>query len=182
MKKIIAISGSLRKNSYNTHLLGAAQALVPESFDIEIAPLNTIPLYNYDVEVNEGIPSAVVALKDKISAADALLLSTPEYNNGIPGVMKNAIDWLSRPPQDIPKIFHNKTLGLIGAGESRFGTVLAQTAWLSILRFLNTRLYCEKSLYISNVSNVFNENGELIDVKIKQLLREYLDGFCKFIE
>lgn len=182
MKKIIAISGSLRKSSYNTYLLHAAQSLIAAGFNIEIVTLNAISPYNYDIEINEGIPTAVITLKDKIITADALLLSTPEYNNSIPGVMKNAIDWLSRPPEDIPKTFHNKKVGLIGAGASRLGTAFAQTAWLPIFRCLNMHPYFEKSLYVSNVSNSFNSKGQLVDIKLRELLQGYLAGFCKFIQ
>ncbi len=183
MKKIVALSGSLRQGSCNTHLLQAARELIAAGrFNIEIAPINEILPYNYDIEANSGIPVAVTTLKDKIIAADALLISTPEYNHGIPGVMKNAIDWLSRPPEDIAKTFHNKKVGLIGAGASRLGTAFAQTAWLPIFRCLNMHPYFEKSLYVSDVSNAFNEKGELVNPKLRKLLQEYLDGFCKFIQ
>src|ERR1700733_985115 len=101
MAKIIGISGSLRRASFNAALLRAAVELAPSGSTIEIASIRDIPLYDADVEA-QGIPSAVVALKEKVVAADALLLVTPEYNNSIPGVFKNAIDWLSRPSTDAP--------------------------------------------------------------------------------
>ena len=97
MARILGISGSLRAGSYNTALLRAAHSVAPAGVDLEVATLQGIPLYDGDLEQSDGLPAAVTALKDKIAASDAVLLVTPEYNNGIPGVFKNAIDWLSRP-------------------------------------------------------------------------------------
>ena len=125
MAKIIGISGSLRRASFNAALLRAAVELAPSGSTIEIASIRDIPLYDADVEA-QGIPSAVVALKEKVVAADALLLVTPEYNNSIPGVFKNAIDWLSRPPADAPRVFANRPVTLIGASPGKYGTLQAQ--------------------------------------------------------
>jgi len=110
MLKLIGISGSLRRGSFNTALLRAAIELVPDGVTLELKTLHGIPLYDGDVEATEGIPSGVMALKEAIVAAQGVVLVTPEYNNGIPGVFKNAIDWLSRPPQDAPRIFRNNHL------------------------------------------------------------------------
>jgi NAD(P)H-dependent FMN reductase len=101
---LIGLSGSLRRHSVNSGLLRAAAAEMPEGSVLEVGSIADIPLYNGDVEA-QGIPAAVTALKDRIVAADGLLLVTPEYNNGIPGVFKNAIDWLSRPASDIARFF-----------------------------------------------------------------------------
>ena len=106
MIKILGISGSLRAQSYNTALLKVAKSLASDDVELEIATLHGIPLYDGDLEHREGIPAAVKALKDRILANDGVLLSTPEYNNGIPGVFKNAIDWMSRTPPQQSEHFH----------------------------------------------------------------------------
>ncbi|MEN3294889.1 MAG: hypothetical protein V7642_4142, partial [Burkholderiales bacterium] len=98
MTRVVGIAGSLRTGSYNAALLRAASGLMPLGASLEIASIKGIPLYDGDVETNHGIPQAVTALKEQVAASRGLLLATPEYNNSIPGVFKNAIDWLSRPP------------------------------------------------------------------------------------
>jgi len=112
MAKLLGLSGSLRTGSFNTSLLRAAKELAPKDSTFEIASIRGIPLYDGDVEDKEGIPAAVSALKDQIAGVDGLLLVTPEYNGSIPGVMKNAIDWLSRPSNDIGRVFGNRAVGI----------------------------------------------------------------------
>ena len=102
MTTLIGLSGSLRQGSFNSALLRAAVGLMPADVELRIASIRGIPLYDGDLEAAEGVPAAVQALKDSIAAADGLLFVTPEYNNSMPGVMKNAVDWLSRPAADIP--------------------------------------------------------------------------------
>src|SRR5712691_8094834 len=101
---ILGIAGSLRQNSFNAALLRAAAAAAPAGCTVDIASIRGIPLYDSDVEAATGVPAVVETLKERVAAADGLLLVTPEYNNSIPGVFKNVIDWLSRPPQDIPRV------------------------------------------------------------------------------
>ena len=129
MATIIGIAGSLRKGSWNAALLRAAAERAPAGTTVEIASIAGIPLYDGDVESEHGIPAAVTALKDRIAAADGLLLVTPEYNNSIPGVMKNAIDWLSRGG-DMARVFGDKPVAIMGATPGMGGTRLAQAAWL----------------------------------------------------
>ena len=181
MPTIVGISGSLRRGSYNTALLRAAVALTPAGCAIELASIKGIPLYDGDLETEEGIPEVVVALKDLIAAADGLLLVTPEYNNSIPGTFKNAIDWLSRPGSDIPRVFGNKPVGLIGATPGGLGTAFSQTAWLAVLRALGTRPYFGHSLYVSGASKIFDEQGQLTDERLRERLRDYLVGFAGFM-
>lgn len=120
------------------------------------------------------------ALKAKLLEAEGLLLVTPEYNNSIPGVFKNAIDWLSRPPADIPKLFGGRPVGVIGASPGGFGTILAQNAWLPVLRTLGTRPWFGGRLQVSRASSVFNASGELTDEAIRAQLRKYLSAFVDF--
>src|SRR3954469_19503988 len=115
MPAVLGLSGSLRAGSYNTALLRTAAGLMPAGATLEIVTPHGIPLYDGDAEAREGIPAAVQALKGRLVAADALLLAPPEYNNGIPGVLKNVIDWLSRPASDIGRVFGNRPVAVVGA-------------------------------------------------------------------
>jgi chromate reductase len=177
---IIGIAGSLRKGSYNASLLRAAAAAVSEGTTLEIASIRDIPLYDGDVEQG-GIPAAVELLKNQIAAADGLLLVTPEYNNSIPGVFKNAIDWLSRPGKDVKRVFGDRPVALMGATPGGGGTMLAQAAWLPVLRSLQTRLWSGGRLIVSNAMNVFDENGALLDERIHAQLKAFMTGFEEFI-
>jgi NAD(P)H-dependent FMN reductase len=181
MVEIIGVSGSLRRGSLNTALLRAAAGLMPEGATLRVETLHGIPLYDGDAEAAEGIPPAVVALKDAIAAADGLLLATPEYNNGIPGVFKNAIDWLSRPSSDIARVFGGRPVGLAGASPGGFGTILAQDAWLPVLRTLGTQLWTGGRLMVSRAGGAFGPDGALTDAAVEKQLRGYLDGFAAFV-
>jgi NAD(P)H-dependent FMN reductase len=177
MTTILGLSGSLRSGSYNTALLRAAAGLMPASATLDIATLHGIPLYDGDDEARDGVPAAVQKLKERIVACDALLLATPEYNNGIPGVLKNGIDWLSRPASDIARVFGNRPVAVIGASPGGFGTILAQNAWLPVLRTLGTRPWFGGRLQVSRAGQVFNDSGEMVDEKIKAQLQQFLQGF-----
>jgi len=179
MTKIIGISGSLRQGSHNSALLRAAADLAPDGAEIEIATIRGIPLYDGDVESEQGVPAPVEQLKQRIADADGLLLVTPEYNNSIPGPFKNALDWLTRPPKDIERVFGDKPVGLMGATPGRGGTRMAQVAWLPIFRTLGMRPWNGKQLFVAGAGKVF-EDGRLVDETIRDLLRDYLDGFIKF--
>jgi chromate reductase, NAD(P)H dehydrogenase (quinone) len=177
--RIIGIAGSLRSGSYNAALLRTA---AEECAAVEIESIRGIPLYDGDLEAKEGIPPRAAELKDKIAAADALLLVTPEYNNSIPGTFKNAIDWMTRPPADVPRVFKGRRVGLIGASPGMQGTVLSQAAWLPIFRTLGMRPYFGHNLYVGNASKVFDASGKLVDDAIRKRLKSYMDGFVAFIE
>jgi chromate reductase len=181
MTRIIGISGSLRKASFNAALLRAAADLAPAGTEVEIASIAGIPLYDGDIERDHGIPEAVATLKERIVGADALLLVTPEYNTSMPGVFKNAIDWLSRPPKDIPRVFGDKPTALIGATPGMGGTRLSQSAWLPVLRTLGTRAWSGKQLYVAGATQVFDAEGRLVDEKIKKVLTEFMAGFAAFV-
>ncbi|HUR27543.1 MAG TPA: NADPH-dependent FMN reductase [Planctomycetota bacterium] len=179
MTTIVGIAGSLRKNSYNAMLLRAAVKLAPPGTTIEIGSIRAIPLYDGDDEVATGLPAAVVVLKDLIARADGLLLVTPEYNNSIPGVFKNAIDWLSRPSADIPRVFGGKPVVVIGATLGMGGTMLAQSAWLPVLRALGTAPFFGAKLHVSNAAKVFDEAGQIADEKTRSQLQALLQAFAK---
>jgi NAD(P)H-dependent FMN reductase len=180
MTRILGISGSLRTGSFNTALLHAAQSLVGPAFRLEVVTLHGIPLYDADAERSEGLPAAVTALKEKIVASDGILLATPEYNNGIPGVFKNAIDWLSRPPADIPRVFGGRAFAVIGASPGGFGTILSQAAWLPLLRTLGASHWSGARLMVSRASQIVNASGEITDEATRELLRKFLAGFAAF--
>jgi chromate reductase, NAD(P)H dehydrogenase (quinone) len=180
MATIIGIAGSLRRGSFNASLLRAAVAVAPPEVTIEIASIREIPLYDADVEA-QGIPEAVRTLKDRIAAARGLLLATPEYNNSIPGVFKNVIDWLSRPSADIPRVFRDRRVALMGATPGRGGTALAQTAWLPVLRTLGMHPWFGGRLLVANADTVFDESGQLVDDKVRGQLEKFMAGFAKFV-
>ena len=178
--RILGISGSLRAGSLNTALLHAAQGNLPEGVTLDIATLHGIPLYDGDVESKQGIPGPVEALKAKLRAADGVLLATPEYNNGIPGVFKNAIDWLSRPASGISDLFGDKPFAVIGASPGGFGTILAQDAWWPVLRTLRTRTWFGGRLMLSRAGTAFGPEGDLVDGKAREQLRTFIEGFAAF--
>jgi NAD(P)H-dependent FMN reductase len=180
MTTIIGVSGSLRRGSFNTALLRAAAAVTPAGAELSIATIRDVPLYDGDLEEREGIPAAVAALKDAIAAADGLLIATPEYNNSIPGVLKNAVDWLSRPPADIGRVFRGKAVAVMGASAGGFGTILAQDAWLPVLRALGTRPWCEGRLLVARAQTVFGPDGALADERVKEQLGQFVRGFVAF--
>jgi len=179
---IVGISGSLRKGSYNAALLRAAVEECPPGATIEVESIRGIPLYDGDVEAAEGIPMRAAELKERIAAADGLLLVTPEYNNSIPGVFKNAIDWLTRPSADIPRVFAGRPVGIIGASPGRFGTLMSQTAWMPVIRTLGMRPWYGELLYVGGAGKVFDPAGKLVDDATRTRLRSYLHGFVEFIE
>jgi NAD(P)H-dependent FMN reductase len=182
MTTILGISGSLRAQSYNTALLHAAQSLAGSELTLDAVTLHGIPLYDGDVEQRDGLPEAVVALKQRIVASDGVLLVTPEYNNGIPGVFKNAIDWLSRPAADIPRVFGGRPFAVIGASPGGFGTILSQNGWLPVLRTLGTRHWSGGRLLLSRANQAFDENGAIRDEHLRNQLSGFLRGFAQFAQ
>jgi len=178
--RILGLSGSLRRHSFNSGLLRAAAQAMPAGVVLDIGSIAEIPLYDGDVEA-AGIPAAVAALKERVAQADALLLVSPEYNNGIPGVFKNAIDWLSRPSSDIARLFGGKPVAVIGASPGNFGTILSQAAWLPVLRTLGADHWAGGRLLVSHAGQIFDAEGNLIDEAIRDRLRIYLEGFAAYL-
>lgn len=181
MATIVGLVGSLRKRSYNRALLRAAVERAPQGVTIELAGIDGLPVYDGDLEEAEGIPDKATQLKERIAAADGLLIASPEYNNSMPGALKNAIDWLTRPPKDIRRVFGGKPVGLIGATPGRGGTRLAQAAWLPVFRTLGMQPYFGKTLYVDGAGGVFDEQLTLSDAGTDERLRAYLAGFAKLV-
>ena len=168
MIRLVGISGSLRQASFNTALLHNAAHFLPDTASLEVRTLHGIPLYDGDEEAAHGIPEAVAELKESIAAADGVILATPEYNNGIPGVLKNAIDWASRPAGDIARVFGGRPFALMGAFPGGFGTILSQSYWLTVLRTLGVPL--STSIFFTHSSSVCAEQPifSAIDVTAAQ--------------
>jgi chromate reductase len=181
MAVILGIAGAIRAGSYNASLLRALAELAPEGCRVEIASIAGIPLYDGDLEQAQGIPPAAAALKERIAAADGLLLVTPEYNNSLPGTFKNAIDWLTRPSSDIPRVFGGRAVALAGATPGPGGTRLSQTAWLPVLRVLGTRPFFGRGLLISDAGKVFDAEGRLVDERIRDQAEKFIAGFAAFV-
>lgn len=182
MARLMGISGSLRKGSYNTTLLRLAAGLVPDGSALDAHGIDGVPLYSADVEAEHGIPPAVQRLKDALAAADGLLLVTPEYNNSIPGVFKNAIDWMSRPANDIPRLFDGKPVAVIGASMGGFGTVMGQNAWLPVLRTLGTAPWFGGRLLVSRAASAFDAHNQFNDAAMQEQLRKFMHGFCAHVD
>ena len=177
MGYVLGISGSLREGSYNSALLRAAQGMYPER--IRIARIDRIPLYNADVE-RAGFPAEVEEVKQQVAAADGVLLVSPEYNNSVPGVLKNAIDWLSRPSGDIRNVFSGKPVAVLGVSPGGYGTVLGQGAWLPVLRTLRARHWTAERLMVPHARQVFDEAGDLVDDGIRARLEKFVGGFIDY--
>ena len=182
MATIIGLCGSLRQASFNLMLLHAAVDASPPGTSIEIESIREIPLYDGDLEVEHGIPPAVHRLKERISAADGVLIVTPEYNNSIPGVLKNAIDWLSRPASDIGRVFRGRPVALIGATPGRGGTALSQAAWLPVVRTLGMRPWFDGHVLLSDAGKAFDGGGRLTDAATKDRVRSFVGGFATFCQ
>jgi NAD(P)H-dependent FMN reductase len=161
-------------------LLRAAVGAAPPGTAIEIESIREVPLYDGDVEAEQGIPPAVQHLKDRLAAADGLLIVTPEYNNSMPGVLKNAIDWLSRPPADIPRVFRGRPVAIMGATPGQGGTALSQAAWLPVLRTLGMRPWFEGRALISGAGKVFDADGRVTDAAVQDRIRAFVEGFAAF--
>ena len=176
--RILGIPGSLRQASYNRGLLKAAQEVVPKDVKIELTDLAAIPLFNADVEA-KGDPEPVREFKERIRAADALLIATPEYNYNIPGVLKNAIDWASRPPAD--SVLRQKPIALMGASPGRFGTTRAQLALRQVFVFTDSLVLIKPELMVSGAAQLFDTEGNLWDEETRRRVRGLLEALRDWV-
>jgi chromate reductase len=167
----LGFAGSLRRKSYNKLLLRAASKLLPESTQLDLFDLEGIPLYNQDMEVL-GIPRIVKRFKEKIEAADAVLIATPEYNHSYPGVLKNAIDWASRPNGH--DSFDGKPVAVMSAATGMFGGVAAQDQLKQVLLALNMRLVTQPAVIVTFAQHKFDPDNELTDPDAKQFMKQLL--------
>ncbi|MDO8593737.1 MAG: NAD(P)H-dependent oxidoreductase [bacterium] len=163
---IVAISGSLRKGSYNTMLVKAMTSLAPAGMQIEIAEIGNLPLYNSDDEA--AFPAAAQALKDKVEKADGVIIATPEYNRSISGVLKNAIDWLSRPYGK--SSFARKPVLVAGVSGGKIGTAVAQSHLRQIMLHLDADVIGQPELYLGPAQEIFDGEGNIVDAHTKELL------------
>jgi chromate reductase len=168
--KIVGLAGSLRKQSYNRGLLLAAQEVAPAQCTLEIVDLVGIPLFNQDEEGT--LPPAVALLKAKVRAADAILIATPEYNYSIPGVLKNALDWGSRPYGD--NAWDNKPVAIMGASPAMQGTSRSQYHMRQVFVYLNMHPLNQPELMIGSAQDKFDESGKLSDPKARKKIEELL--------
>jgi chromate reductase len=176
--EILGIVGSLRKDSYNRSALKAAQELVPDGAVLKLIELHGIPLFNQDDEM--APPASVLELKRQILAADAILFATPEYNYSIPGVLKNAIDWGSRPYGE--SAWQDKPAALMGASPGNLGTARAQYHLRQILVAQNMPVVSQPEVMISNAAQRFGQDGRLSDEPTRQHIRKLLDALVKLVK
>lgn len=175
---LTGFAGSLRNGSFNRALLFAAAELAPEGMEIDIHDLDGIPLYNADVEA-EGDPAPVVALKEAITRADGLIIACPEYNHGVPGVLKNAIDWASRPARGSP--LNGKRVGIIGASAGMTGSARGQSQLRQSFVFTNTHAMLQPEILIARAKEKFDPEGRLTDEATRKFLGKYMEALRDWI-
>jgi chromate reductase len=177
---LIGMSGSLRRDSFNTRLLYAVQELLPENVTMGIVSIADQPLYNADLDlpISKQRPSIVQQFREVLATADGFVFVSPEYNYSIPGGLKNAIDWASRG-EDSPLL--NKPVALMGATPGMWGTVRMQTAFLPVFTFLNMKPVLKPEILIAQARKKFDTKGQLIDDKAKDLIRQKLDALKELI-
>jgi chromate reductase, NAD(P)H dehydrogenase (quinone) len=174
--QVLGFSGSLRKGSYNTALLRLAAEVLPANMTLETFDLTPIPMFNEDVRL-AGVPEPVKLFKERIAAADALLIATPEYNYSIPGVLKNAIDWASRPPETSP--LDGKPLAIMGGGGAA-GTARAQCHLRQVAAIVNIQTLNRPEVFIPRVWEKFDANGKLLDDSIRDKIGELLKALAEW--
>lgn len=176
--RILGVAGSLRRQSYNRALLRAAAELAPEGVVIETFDLLAVPLYNGDVEAG-GDPEGVAAFKAAIRAADGVLFACPEYNHGVPGVMKNAVDWASRPPAGAA--LAGKPVGIIGASPGQTGSARGQSQLRQAFEFTNSYCMPQPELLVFRAHEKFDADGRLTDETTAKYLARYVAALAAWI-
>jgi chromate reductase len=176
---VLGISGSLRQRSYNRGLLRAASEVAPAGMEIELFDLHGIPIYDGDVEAS-GDPEPVLDLKLAIDRADAVLIATPEYNHGIPGGLKNAIDWASRPPRY--SVFDRKPVAIMGASTGINGTALAQEQLREALAFPGAQTLPSPGVLVTKARDKFDADGNLHDEETRESVAELLEALAEWTD
>jgi chromate reductase len=175
---VVGFAGSLRGGSFNRALLRAATELAPRALNIVIHELDGIPLYNGDIEA-AGVPQSVVQLRDVIRKADGLLIATPEYNHGVPGVLKNTIDWLSRPPRN--SALNSKVAAIMGASPGIMGTARGQSQLRQAFVFTNTYALLQPEVLVGRAHEKFDADGRLVHQATRDFLATFLQRFTELI-
>lgn len=176
--KILGFGGSLRKGSYNWALLENAKEMMPEGADLNLFDLSEIPVYNQDLDSN--LPEPVVKFKDAVKASDGILISTPEYNFSIPGFLKNALDFASRPPEDNP--FPGKPVAIMSASGSMLGGARVQYHLRQVLGYLDMRQINRPEVFVASAHTKFDSNMKLTDENAKSFMRQLLEKLVKEAE
>lgn len=181
-RRILALPGSLRRNGYNRRLLQAAASCAPAGLHVDVYDaLSAVPLFDEDLEAAiHGGPDGVAHLRAAIGIADGLLIATPEYNQSIPGVLKNAIDWLSRPAPE--EALLGKPIAIMGATSGRWGTRLAQAALRQTLSATGAVVMPAPTLFIANAESQLCADGELRDAAMLTTLRAFMNGFADWLD
>ena len=175
---VVGFAGSLLRGSYNRALLRTAKDLAPPSLQITICELDGIPLYNDDIET-AGAPSSVVRLREAVRESDALLIATPEYNHGVPGVLKNTIDWLSRPPRN--NALNGKIAAVMGASLGMTGTARGQAQLRQALGATNTYALLQPEVLVAHAHEKFDADGRLTHQETREVLATFLQRFIDLI-
>lgn len=176
--RVLGIIGSLRASSYNAQLLHAAMALAPSDLSIVPVTLGDVPLYNADVEA-QGDPPGVAALRAAVRDADAILFASPEYNYGVPGVLKNAVDWISRPPKDSP--FSRKAAAIMGASQGPSGTMRMQLQLRLALQSVEMYVMPKPEIVVTHAKDKFDAAGNLTDEKTREHVASFLSAFLVWV-
>ncbi len=178
--RVLAISGSLRRSSWNKQLLQAAVECAPPGVAIRVYDdLDAVPLFNEDLESRDG-PEAVLRMRREVDEADGLLIATPEYNQSLPGVLKNALDWLSRP--DGESVLEDKPVAIVGATSGAWGTRLAQSALRQVLAAVEARVLPSPTLYVRDAARLFDAEGRLVDALTRQRLQGLVAALADWID
>jgi chromate reductase len=178
--RILGLGGSLREGSFNRALLHEAAAVAPPGAEVDldhVGLVGALPLFNEDIVDRDGPLPEVGRLKEALRTADGLLIATPEYNWSVPGFLKNAIDWASRPSSEISDVFGDLPVALIGAGGGA-GTRVAQAAWMPVFRYLRMRPWSGETLFVERARERFDEHGRLSDAASREQLRTVIASFA----
>jgi chromate reductase, NAD(P)H dehydrogenase (quinone) len=176
--RIAGICGSLRRHSFNSAVMRAAGELLPEGVSLDVLRIDDLPFYNEDIR-EAGLPEAVVRFRTAVSAADAVLIVTPEYNYSVPGMLKNAIDWASRPPQ---QCFNEKPVALMGASSGVRGTVRAQLHLRHIMASINAHVLPKPEVMVGHAASLIGEDGRVHDEATRKHVADLLLALTKWAE